>query len=471
MSSALTAIMLTPLGFVAAGASPEFAHAQHRAHEVSGPTWDDSFEAGPTASTTTGTALPESTRRAVIKMTERQRVDAVIKMTKLNIPAAAYAAYHNAATVMHAAEPSCHLTWGVLAGIGQVESNHGRFGGASILASGITSRPIVGPQLDGHGVAKVRDTDGGRLDGDRRWDRAVGPMQFLPTTWAVVGVDADRDGKADPNDIDDAALAAGVYLCTAGKDFRNPAEAMAAIETYNHSVPYAKLVLRLAKAYNAGKVPVIGQGLVGTPGASSVGQVTPPAPPSQQTTRPRRHKPSGGASKPHKPSQPHKPPKPGPTPPPPPPDPALKGVIGVCATQQWCIGAVVLNLGRDADLSQPVDDYDGDGTAESVIDELTGLAAAKTTVTVTLDRESGVVKTINGLDYTPPASPATQTTPTTPTSPPTPSPTPNPTSPTSPTPTSPTPTSSSPTSTTPSTEPTDSTAVTGTTGTTSSATP
>ena len=42
-------------------------------------------------------------------------------------------------------------------------------------------------------------------------------MQFIPSTWQVVKVDADGDNKRNPQDIDDAALATAVYLCS-GKD-------------------------------------------------------------------------------------------------------------------------------------------------------------------------------------------------------------------------------------------------------------
>ena len=43
-------------------------------------------------------------------------------------------------------------------------------------------------------------------------------MQFIPSTWSVVGVDGDGDGKRDPQDIDDAALATAVYLCSGDED-------------------------------------------------------------------------------------------------------------------------------------------------------------------------------------------------------------------------------------------------------------
>ena len=48
-------------------------------------------------------------------------------------------------------------------------------------------------------------------------------MQFIPSTWAVVGVDADGDGERNPQDIDDAALAAAVYLCSGNEDLSTDA--------------------------------------------------------------------------------------------------------------------------------------------------------------------------------------------------------------------------------------------------------
>ena len=121
------------------------------------------------------------------------------------IPEIALEAYQHAATVLSISDANCHLPWQLVAAIGRVESNDGRFGGAMLLPNGDGTRPIYGIPLDGRpGVALVRDTDGGKLDGDPNFDRAVGPMQFIPSTWAVYGVDGNNDGKRDPNNIFDA---------------------------------------------------------------------------------------------------------------------------------------------------------------------------------------------------------------------------------------------------------------------------
>ena len=154
-------------------------------------------------------------------------------------------AYRTAALVV----PSdCHLPVSLLAAIGQVESGNLR---GHRLDAGHRAVPRVrGPVLDGDPFGRVPDTDDGVLDGDRTWDRAVGPMQFLPATWIAYAVDLDGDGRLDPQDVEDAAGSAAVYLCQSGGDLAEPASVRKAVLTYNHSRAYLRLVLSWMAAYD-----------------------------------------------------------------------------------------------------------------------------------------------------------------------------------------------------------------------------
>ncbi len=155
----------------------------------------------------------------------------------------ALAAYAGAALRLEEEQPECGLSWNTLAGIGQVESEHGTIDGSRLRDDGRVEPAIVGIPLDGReGVRAIRDTDGGRLDGDATWDRAVGPMQFIPSSWARFAADGNGDGVEDVQNIDDAALAAARYLCAAGADLRDPAGWVAAVGSYNDSVEYAQQV-------------------------------------------------------------------------------------------------------------------------------------------------------------------------------------------------------------------------------------
>ena len=115
------------------------------------------------------------------------------------IPSAALAAYQRAETVINAADKTCNLSWQLVAAIGRVESDHGRSNGNTLNADGVATPGIYGIALDGsNGTAAITDTDAGQYDSDAKFDRAVGPMQFIPSTWSVVGVDADGDAQAQP---------------------------------------------------------------------------------------------------------------------------------------------------------------------------------------------------------------------------------------------------------------------------------
>jgi membrane-bound lytic murein transglycosylase B len=166
------------------------------------------------------------------------------------IPRRALSAYVAAAQRVERDDPSCRIAWNTLAGIGSSESSHGSFGGSALDADGLAAPRILGVALDGTGGNRaIDDTDGGQLDGDTMWDRAVGPLQFIPTTWAQWGADGDGDGTADPHDIDDAALSAARYLCDAGGDLSDSYGWSRAVLTYNRSGSYARKVARTATEY------------------------------------------------------------------------------------------------------------------------------------------------------------------------------------------------------------------------------
>ena len=153
---------------------------------------------------------------------------------RTGIPLVALRAYGRASLLEATARPGCHVGWATLAAIGEVESAHGTIAGNRLLEDGRTSRPIVGPALDGEGgVAAIRpDPSGPRVQGDDTWEHAIGPMQFLPGSWRTFGADADADGVADPSDIDDAAWGAARHLCSGGLDLRDGADWTQAVLRY-----------------------------------------------------------------------------------------------------------------------------------------------------------------------------------------------------------------------------------------------
>lgn len=164
---------------------------------------------------------------------------------RTGIPARALRAYATAALTLRAEQPGCGLGWNTLAGLGAIESGHGTHAGGRLRDDGYPDPPIRGIALDGSASATIADTDGGSVDGDTTWDRAVGPLQFIPSTWRSWGVDANGDGVADPNQIDDAALAAGRYLCAAG-EMTSPAGWRRAVFSYNHLDSYVDDVAAVA---------------------------------------------------------------------------------------------------------------------------------------------------------------------------------------------------------------------------------
>lgn len=186
-------------------------------------------------------AVPDHVPPASAAPVDPDDADVVAQLAStVAVPVDFLHAYLVAAQLMTAEFPGCHLVWNTLAGLGQIESRHGRYG--------VVDGKIIGPQLNGSGsFMKIADTDGGRLDGDREFDRAVGPMQFLPGSWRLYG-----DG-GDPQDIADAAPAAGRLLCSGRRDLSVPGDWAEAVFAYNHSGEYLAGVRDAAANYAVGQ--------------------------------------------------------------------------------------------------------------------------------------------------------------------------------------------------------------------------
>ena len=151
----------------------------------------------------------------------------------------------------------CHITTPMLAAIGQVES--GNLAGHTLDGHRV-SPAILGPVLDGKKYSAVADTDAGSWDGNTRWDRALGPMQIIPSSWRVVGLDMDGDGIRDPQNIYDSAGAAMVYLCAGGRDLSTAAGLKEAVLSYNRSADYLRAVLAWTSVFE--KADLTGMGAV-----------------------------------------------------------------------------------------------------------------------------------------------------------------------------------------------------------------
>ncbi len=180
----------------------------------------------------------------------------------LGIPTMALSAYRNAERMMAGADPGCGISWNLLAGIGRIESMHAN--GGATDTHGTAVRPIYGPTLDGTlpgNEVIVQSSANGRIS----YARAMGPMQFLPGTWARYASDGDGDGVADPQNLYDSTLAAARYLCSGGLNLRDQSQVLAAILRYNNSMPYAQNVLGWAAAYATGVVPDDLPPLIGAP--------------------------------------------------------------------------------------------------------------------------------------------------------------------------------------------------------------
>jgi membrane-bound lytic murein transglycosylase B len=158
-------------------------------------------------------------------------------------------AYWKAAELMTVLAPGCGIPWWALAGIGKIESRHGTYAGSEVRPDGSLTKPIIGiPLTGGGGTAAIGDSDGGLVDGDPTVDRAAGPMQFIPQTWARWGRDGDGNDKVEIQNIYDAAAGAAAYLCASGP-MVDDAGLSRGYFSYNHSLAYVDSVLAQAKGY------------------------------------------------------------------------------------------------------------------------------------------------------------------------------------------------------------------------------
>jgi membrane-bound lytic murein transglycosylase B len=183
------------------------------------------------------------------------RMTAMVTGTDMSL--VALDAYWRAAATTAFFDPACKVAWSAIAGIGRVETLHGRYGGGPIDGNGEANPPIIGPPLDGsNNTAVLRDSDGGAIDTDPVWDRAVGPMAFIPSSWRAYGQDGNGDGIKDVENIYDATLATAGLLCRSGP-LDNDANLRTAYFHYNQSQVYVDMLLGFTHGYAQFVIPPV----------------------------------------------------------------------------------------------------------------------------------------------------------------------------------------------------------------------
>jgi len=183
-------------------------------------------------------AMPVAVATVAVRPQERGGAPTTLALSE--IPPNLLHVYRSAAVTCRG------LPWQVLAAIGWEESRHGQ-GRVDPITGGVDP-PIEGPPLDGRaGFALIRDPS--TSDG---YARALGPMQFLSSTWdrwATVAPDRPPEAAPDVQNAWDAVFTAARYLC-AGRDqlgdLRN------AVLSYNRSDTYVRAVLEKARSYGMG---------------------------------------------------------------------------------------------------------------------------------------------------------------------------------------------------------------------------
>jgi hypothetical protein len=168
----------------------------------------------------------------------------------LDIPEQALAAYQRAEVVLAEALPTCHLDAALLAGIGKVETDHGRYGAWKLGPRARMFPDLVGAPVDRRSRPQP-DSDGGTWDHDPNADLPLGPLQIEPSAWQETAVDGDGDGIRSPFDLDDAALSLGVLLCADGADLADPTARDATLRALNDRPAFVNAVEAYRTAYAA----------------------------------------------------------------------------------------------------------------------------------------------------------------------------------------------------------------------------
>lgn len=259
------AVIVPMVGLLAAGATaPAHTIAMHDNGITPLAAVSNSAQDSSGVTVVANTKVPRSLRTDVTTIASPPPASVVMAPGGVHIPPIALNAYRTAEKIMAAQAPGCGISWNLLAGIGRIESGHANNGATD--ARGTATYPIYGPVLDGSLAGNeviVQSVAAGRVF----YARALGPMQFLPGTWARYASDALGDGQPDVQNVYDAALAAARYLCSGGLNLRDSSQVLTAILRYNNSMAYAENVLGWAKAYVTGIAPVNLPPIVGPPPA------------------------------------------------------------------------------------------------------------------------------------------------------------------------------------------------------------
>lgn len=197
------------------------------------------------------TTLTDASVRTVPLVTVVDEAWVADTADKTGIPARALAAYAGGAVRLALTWPECGVTWNTLAGIGWVESHHGELFGDVIKEDGFMSAPIFGLPLVGDGTMNIPDFDDGNFDGSADYDRAVGPMQIIPQTWAAWNVDGNADGDPNGQQIDDSVVSSANYLCYSSPSMTTADGWKQGLWSYNQLDSYADDVLAKANEYAA----------------------------------------------------------------------------------------------------------------------------------------------------------------------------------------------------------------------------